>query len=78
MQQRAGTFFWFPGMFFCVLTILSILFADEWFYWGLKFRIRDAEQAEASEWFLFFRGISWALLAVISLIWFVLGLVLPI
>ena len=78
LGQRAGVFLWFPGMFFCVLTVFSILFAEEWFRWGLKFRIRDAEQAEPSEWFLFFRGLSWALLAILGLIWFVLGLVLPI
>ncbi|MBP5154500.1 MAG: hypothetical protein ILP12_05790 [Lachnospiraceae bacterium] len=43
LVQRGSAFFWFPGMLVCILTVLSILFWEEWFRWDLKFRIRDAE-----------------------------------
>lgn len=65
---------WFMGVFICILNAFSILFADKLFRWNLAFQIRDAEQAEPSDWAIMCRHISWVSLAVIALIIFVMGL----
>lgn len=77
LGQRGGAIFWFPGIIFAVLTAVSVIFAEELFRWSLQFRIRDAEQAEPSEWFLLRQGVGWVFLALLSLLWFALGLILP-
>ena len=65
---------WFGGTFICILTALSILFADELFRWNMAFRIRNADQAEPSEWEIAGRYIAWTALPVIAVILFMEGL----
>lgn len=65
---------WFGGVFICALTAISILFADELFRWYLMFRIRNAEEAEPSEWEITGRYISWTILPVAAIVIFVTGL----
>lgn len=65
---------WFGGVCVCIFTVVSILFADELFRWDLSFRIRNAKQAEPSEWEMTSRYLGWALMAVVALILFVSGL----
>lgn len=65
---------WFQGLCICVITALSILYADELFRWDLSFKIRNVEQAEPSEWEMTSRYIGWALLSVLAVILFVIGL----
>lgn len=65
---------WFGGVFVCILNTLSILFVDELFRWNLSFRIRHAENAEASDWEIISRYLSWGILPILALALFWVGL----
>lgn len=65
---------WFGGAFLCVVTALSMLFADELFRWDLSFRIRDAYAAEPSDWEIAGRYVGWTAAVIIAIILFVMGL----
>ena len=65
---------WFVGVFLCILTAFSILFADELFRWNLALRIQNADRAEPSDWEIAGRYISWTLLPVIAMFVFIEGL----
>ena len=65
---------WFGGVLLCAFTILSILFADELFRWNASFLVRNAEEAEPSDWEIAGRYISWAALPIGALVLFILGL----
>ena len=41
---------WFFGLVMCVISAVSILFADELFRLSLAFRVQDPEHAEPSDW----------------------------
>lgn len=65
---------WFAGFIFCLLTAISILFEKELFRWHLSFRIRDPEHAEPSDWEMFGRYVSWAIIPILALQLFIIGL----
>lgn len=65
---------WFGAVAFCLVNAISILFADELFRWNLRFRIRDVEQAEPSDWEMAARYCTWAILTVVALVLFMMGL----
>lgn len=65
---------WIGSVLICAATAISILFADELFRFALAFRIRDAEQAEPSDWEMTGRYISWTILPLITLWLFIRGL----
>ncbi|NLJ69881.1 MAG: hypothetical protein GX328_00255 [Clostridiaceae bacterium] len=65
---------WLLGVFICIITVISILFADELFRFGLSFRIRNADQVEPSHWEIIGRHIYWTLLPIFAIIVFILGL----
>ncbi len=65
---------WLAGVFFCAVTAITILFAEELFYWKMSFRVQNPEQVEPSEWELADRYISWTVMPVIILAIFILGL----
>ena len=65
---------WLGGVLVCVVTAISMLFADEIFRWNLAFQIRNADRAEPSEWEMAGRYIGWTLLPVAALIFFITGL----
>lgn len=65
---------WFGGVFVCIITTISILFADELFRWHLIFRICNADRAEPSDWEMAGRYISWTVLPVIAMILFIMGI----
>ena len=65
---------WFGGVFLCVLTAMTILYADELFRWHLSFRIRDVDRAEPTEWELGTRYMEWILLPILALATFIMGL----
>lgn len=70
-----GTWFgWFAGVFVCGLNAFLILFADELFRLQLAFQIRNAEDAQPSDWEIMSRYISWNILAVMALALFIMGL----
>lgn len=65
---------WFYGVVICMFTLPLVLFPDELFRWNLRFRIRDVETAEPSEWEMMGRYISWTVMPIFALIMFILGL----
>lgn len=65
---------WFYGVLICIVTAISILFADEQFRWSLSFQIRDADRAEPSDWEIATRYIAWTVLPILAMGIFVVGL----
>lgn len=65
---------YFLGSLMVAIGAVGILFADELFRWGLRWRIRDPERAEPSEWELFSRGLSWVVATILALIGYMMGL----
>ena len=61
-------------MLFCIVTAISILFADELFRWNLSFQIRDADRAEPSDWEIATRYIAWTVMPVMAMVIFIAGL----
>lgn len=51
-----------------------MLFADELFRWNASFLIRNAEDAEPSDWEIAGRYITWTVLPVMAAVIFILGL----
>ncbi len=67
---------WFCGVFACLVTAISMLFADEMFRLHLIFRIRGAEHAEPSDWEIASRFIVWTIMPVFALMLFIVGLLI--
>ena len=65
---------WFGAVAICLLNAFSILFAEEIFHWNLMLQIRDANNAEPSEWEIIGRYLSWSILIIAALILFIIGL----
>lgn len=74
LAHRGNWLGWGCGVFLCILTVVSMLFADELFRLDLALRIHNAEQAEPSEWVIAGRYLSWTLLPVMAVYAFILGL----
>ena len=65
---------WFGGVLICVIAALAMLFADELFRWNASFLVRNAEEAEPSDWEIAGRYITWTALPVMAAVIFILGL----
>lgn len=65
---------WFYGLIISVITVVSILFADELFRLNLAFRIREADYAEPSDWEIAGRYIGWTIMTVFTLVIYIIGL----
>ena len=65
---------WFLAVFLCLINAISILFADELFRWNLAFQIRNADQAEPSDWEITGRYLAWTAIPVMALVVFLMGL----
>lgn len=65
---------WFGGVFVCIVTAISILFADELFRWNLVFQIRNVDRAEPSDWVIASRYITWTVLPIVAMIFFIIGI----
>ena len=72
---------WKPGEFtddtdqmLCILNALFVLFADELFHWNLLFRIRNAEDAEPSDWEIAGRYVGWTAITIMAFVIFIIGL----
>ena len=74
LTHKGSWWGYFAGVFICLITAASILYADELFRWGLSFSIRHPERAEPSDWEIAGRYISWTALAVMALAVFIIGL----
>ena len=62
------------GVFCAAITAVSILFADEFFYLSICFRVENAETAEPSDWYIACRNFSWLLLTIFTGAAFFMGL----
>lgn len=65
---------WFGAVFISILNVVSILFADELFRFNLSFRVRDAYNAEPSEWEVAGRYIGWTVITIMVLVIYIIGL----
>lgn len=65
---------WFGAVFICVLNAIYMLFADELFHWNLAFQIRNADNAEPSDWEIAGRYIGWTFMPIMALALFIMGL----
>ena len=65
---------WFYGMIISMITVVSILFADELFRTNLAFQIRNADCAEPSEWEIASRYIGWTIVPILAFIIYIIGL----
>lgn len=74
VEQRGRFGLFLAGAALCIACAFSILYADALFRWNLRFAIRNAEKAEPSDWEIFSRWISWIVLTIVALVWFVIGL----
>ncbi len=73
LTHKGEWFGWISGVMICMITAIFILFADEIFRLHLIFRIRNADEAEPSEWEIAGRYISWTVLPIMALILLLLG-----
>lgn len=74
LTHKGSWWGWILGVVLCVMSAISILFADELFYWNLSFRVRYAYDAEPSDWMIFSRYVAWTLEPIFALIIFIIGL----
>ena len=65
---------WLAGVVISAATVVSILFADELFWWKMSFRVSDPDNVYPSDWEIAGRYISWTALPVMALIVYVIGL----
>lgn len=73
LTHRGELYAYFTGTLLAVVGIVSILFADQLFRWDLRFRIRDPERAEPSEWEIFTRYLGWIVCTAGALIVYLAG-----
>lgn len=76
LTRRGDWECWFYGVIASVITVVSILFADELFRWNLSFQIQDVYDAEPSDWEIFTRYAGWTVLTVLAAIMYVTGLMI--
>ncbi len=74
LTHRGEGMAWLAGVVMCIVNAVTLLFADELFYWKMSFLVRNAQGAEPSDWALGQRFIGWAALGILALVVFVLGL----
>lgn len=74
MTHKGDKAAFFYGLFICIATAISVLFADEIFRYNMSFRIKDAEDIEPSDWEIASRYFAWMILPFIALLIFVIGL----
>ena len=74
LTSRGNWMNWFGSVVISVLTVVSILYADELFRRNLSWRIQNPENAEPSDWELASRYFSWTVLPFMSLIMYIVGL----
>ncbi len=74
LTHKGDWLIWLTGVLVCAVTALSILFADDLFRWNLRFQIRNADEAEPSNWEIASRYIGWTVLPLMALVLFIVGL----
>lgn len=76
LNKKGDWIQWVIAVIVSLVTAVSILFADELFRWNLAFQIRNANNAEPSEWELASRYIGWTVLTLLALGIYIGGLCL--
>lgn len=75
LDTHKGTWWAFTGaVFICLITAISILYADELFRWQLSFRISDPHNADPSDWEITSRYLAWTIFPLMALYLFMTGL----
>ena len=74
MTHKGEWIVWVLGVFVCLVAAVFLFFADEIFYLGLAFRIRNPEYAKPSDWEIAGRYMAWTVLPALALVVFILGL----
>lgn len=74
LTHKGNWFAWVGAVFICVLNALNILFADELFRFSLAFLIRNADDAEPSDWEMTGRYIGWTVMLAMAFAVFLMGL----
>ncbi|MBQ4506232.1 MAG: hypothetical protein II971_03175 [Firmicutes bacterium] len=74
LTHKGGFTPWLTGTVICAACAVSILYKDEIFRWQMGFRIRGAEKAEASDWEIFGRYVSWTILTIMAAVFYIAGL----
>ncbi len=74
LTHKGNAIVWFCGIALCIITALIVLFADELFRWNIRFRVRNAENAEPADWEIASRYITWTLMTIFTAVIFIIGL----
>ena len=74
LTHKGNWLLWLGGVSICIITAVSILFADKLFRWNLSFLIQHAERAEPSDWEITRRYIVWTLFPFLAMLLFINGL----
>ena len=74
LTHKGDWILYLGGAAFCLITWITVLFADGLFRLQMSFWIRDPESAEPSEWEMAGRYISWAALPFLAFFAFMMGL----
>lgn len=74
LTHKGDAMAWLAGVVMCIVNAVTLLFADELFYWKMSFLVRNAQGTDPSDWALGQRFIGWAALGILALVVFVLGL----
>lgn len=74
LTHRGSRLGWFCGVFLSLAAGIAILFAEELFRWELSWKIREPEQAVASETELFNRSLGQTGLVLAALVVYCIGL----
>lgn len=65
---------WAFSVFICIMTVVTILYADEFFRFNLSFKIHDVEGVEPTDWEITCRHIGWTVLPICAFVNFIIGL----
>lgn len=74
VEQRSPFGMFLLGTLLCIICAWSVLYADALFRWNLRFKIRNVEDAEPSDWEIFGRWVGWICITIVALVWFIIGL----
>ena len=74
LTSKGEWYAWFMGAVIVALTVVTLLFADELFYFSMSFRVQDPYSAEPSDWEIAGRYISWTVMPFMALVVFIIGL----
>ena len=62
------------GAVLSVMIVPSVLFPDELFRWNLRYRVRNVDRVEPSEWEIASRYIGWTVMAIGVFVFYMMGL----